>query len=91
MITVNLCVEDGHINAATIAYGGVAPTVIRLPRTESFLAGKPIALGTFEEAGRIARSEIKPISDVRGSADYRAQLAENILPKFWYDAFVPGG
>jgi xanthine dehydrogenase small subunit len=85
---IRLRTTDGHINAATIAYGGVAPTVIRLPRTESFLAGKPIALGTFEEAGRIARSEIKPISDVRGSADYRAQLAENILPKFWYDAFA---
>jgi xanthine dehydrogenase small subunit len=85
---IRLRTTNGHINAATIAYGGVAPTVIRLPRTESFLAGKPIALGTFEEAGRIARSEIKPISDVRGSADYRAQLAENILPKFWYEVFA---
>ena len=26
-----------------------------------------------------------PISDVRGSADYRLQLAENIMAKFWYD------
>jgi xanthine dehydrogenase small subunit len=85
---IRLRTTDGHINAATIAYGGVAPTVIRLPKTESFLAGKPIALGTFEEAGRIARSEVRPISDVRGSADYRAQLAENILPKFWYEVFA---
>jgi xanthine dehydrogenase small subunit len=84
---IRLRTTDGHINSATIAYGGVAPTVVRLPRTESFLAGKPLALGTFEEAGRIARGEVAPISDVRGSADYRAQLAENILPKFWYDAF----
>ena len=88
---IRLRTTDGHINAASIAYGGVAPTVVRLPRTESFLAGKPIALATFEEAGRVARSEIKPISDVRGSADYRAQLAENILPKFWYDAFEGTG
>ena len=85
---IRLRTTDGHINAASIAYGGVAPTVVRLPRTESFLAGKPITLGTFEEAGRIARGEVKPISDVRGGADYRAQLAENILPKFWYDAFA---
>ena len=27
------------------------------------------------------------ISDVRGSADYRLQLAENIMAKFWYEAF----
>jgi len=84
---IRLRTTDGHINAATIAYGGVAPTVIRLPRTEAFLAGKPLVLGTFEEAGRIARGEVAPISDVRGSADYRAQLAENILPKFWYEVF----
>jgi len=86
---IRLRTTDGHINAATIAYGGVAPTVVRLPRTEAFLAGKPLALGTFEEAGRIARGEVAPISDVRGSADYRAQLAENILPKLWYDALDP--
>jgi len=85
---IRLATINGHINTATIAYGGVAPTVVRLPRTESFLAGKPVALATFEEAGRIARGEVTPISDVRGSADYRAQLAENILPKFWYDAFA---
>jgi xanthine dehydrogenase iron-sulfur cluster and FAD-binding subunit A len=35
----------------------------------------------------MARSEIKPITDVRGSADYRLQLAENILSKFWQEAF----
>jgi xanthine dehydrogenase small subunit len=84
---IRLRTSDGRINAATIAYGGVAPTVVRLPRTEAFLAGKAVTLGTFEEAGRIARSEVAPISDVRGSADYRAQLAENILPKFYYEAF----
>ena len=85
---IRLRTSDGHINAATIAYGGVAPTVVRLPRTESFLAGKPITLGTFEEAGRIARGEVAPISDVRGSAEYRAQLAENILPKFYYEVLA---
>jgi xanthine dehydrogenase small subunit len=85
---IRLRTSDGHINSATIAYGGVAPTVVRLPRTESFLAGKPIALGTFEEAGRIARGEVAPISDVRGSAEYRAQLAENILPKFYYEVLA---
>ena len=40
-----------------------------------------------KRAFEIARSEVKPISDVRGSADYRLQLAENILSKFWYEAF----
>ena len=34
---------------------------------------------TFREAGRLARSEIQPISDVRGARDFRLLLAENIL------------
>ncbi len=76
---------NGHIEDPRIAYGGVAPTVIRLPKTEAFLAGKKPSLETFERAGEIARGEVRPISDVRGSAEFRAQLAENILSKFWWD------
>jgi len=84
---IRLGLTGDRIDRAAIAYGGVAPTVIRLPRTEAFLAGKSATLDTFERAGRIARDEIKPISDVRGSADYRLQLAENIMAKFWYETF----
>src|SRR5438105_1016649 len=80
-----LRVSNAHVEQATIAYGGVAPVVMRLPKTESYLAGKSITSNTFEEAGRIARGEVAPISDVRGSRDYRLQLAENILMKFYYD------
>jgi xanthine dehydrogenase small subunit len=76
---------NGRIENARIAYGGVAPTVIRLPKTESFLNGRSPSLDVFERAGELARSEVKPISDVRGSADYRLQLAENILSKFWHE------
>ena len=84
---IRLAMTDDRIDRAGVVYGGVAPTVIRLPRTEAFLTGKSATLNTFEHAGRIARDEIKPISDVRGSADYRLQLAENIMAKFWYETF----
>jgi xanthine dehydrogenase small subunit len=76
---------NGRIEDVRIAYGGVAPTVIRLPKTEAFLQGKSPSRDVFEQAGELARSEVKPISDVRGSADYRLQLAENILSKFWHE------
>ena len=84
---IRLGLTGDRIDRAGVVYGGVAPTVIRLPRTEAFLTGKSATLDTFEHAGRIARDEIKPISDVRGSADYRLQLAENIMAKFWYETF----
>ena len=75
-----------RIESIRIAYGGVGPVVLRLPRTEAFLAGKPFAPASFESAGPIAREEITPISDVRGSKEFRLQLAENILRRFYYEA-----
>ncbi len=83
---IRLRFTDAHIERAWVAYGGVAPTVIRLPKTEAFLAGKAASVDLFRDAGRIAREEVRPISDVRGSAGYRAQLAENIMAKFAHEA-----
>lgn len=79
---------NGYIEEARIAYGGVAPTVIRLPKTEAFLAGKAPSLALFERAGEIARDEVKPIADVRGSAEYRLELAQNIMCKFFCEALA---
>ncbi|HYC88234.1 MAG TPA: FAD binding domain-containing protein [Thermoanaerobaculia bacterium] len=82
---------DGRIDSMRLAYGGVGPVVLRLKKTEEFLEGKPVTKDTFAEAGEIAREEIAPISDVRGSREFRLQLAENILTKFYYDACSPRG
>jgi xanthine dehydrogenase small subunit len=76
---------NGRIYSMRLAYGGVAPVVLRMKKTEDFLAGKPVTRETFAEAGEIARGEVAPISDVRGSKEFRLQLAQNILTKFFYD------
>jgi xanthine dehydrogenase molybdopterin binding subunit/xanthine dehydrogenase small subunit len=78
-----------QIESAAIAFCGVAPTVVRLPRTEAFLSGRAISEQTFREAGILARAEIEPISDVRGSRRFRLQLAENILLKFYHETLRP--
>jgi xanthine dehydrogenase small subunit len=73
------------IQDVRIAYGGVAPTIVRLLRTEAHMKGSNISAETFDSAGKVALSEISPISDVRGSATYRNLLASNILRKLYYD------
>jgi xanthine dehydrogenase small subunit len=73
------------ISRAKVAYAGVAPTIVRLPATEAFLQGKRLSEETFREAGRLAQSELAPITDVRGSRDFRLLLARNILLKFYTD------
>ncbi len=77
--------DAGRIDDIRIAYGGVGPNIIRLRRCEEFLRGNPFTHETMRQAGKLARTEINPISDVRGSAEYRAQLAENMMRKFWFD------
>jgi len=57
-----------------IALGAVAPTVIRAAKAEAYLEGRPITLEAMIEAGRIAATEAKPISDFRASAGYRHDL-----------------
>jgi len=77
--------SNGAIDSIRIAYGGVAPIVLRLPKTEAFLEGKPFTLESFVAAGEIATSEISPISDVRGSAAFRSTLARNVLKKLYVE------
>lgn len=68
-----------------IAFGGVGPTVMRLKKTEEFLKYKDFNEKNLKEAGELAKSEITPISDVRGSKDFRLKLAENIFMKLYFE------
>jgi xanthine dehydrogenase small subunit len=81
--------RGGLIHSAAVAFSGVGPTAARLPQTETFLVGQVFSESTFRRAGKHARAEVEPISDVRGSSRYRLQLAENILLKFHHE--VSGG
>ncbi len=73
------------IESIRIAYGGVGANILRLRKTEALLAGRPFSDDLIDRAATSARGEITPISDVRGGKDYRLQLGENILRKFFAD------
>jgi xanthine dehydrogenase small subunit len=76
--------EDLTITRAAIALGAVGPTVIRPRVVERFLVGRSFTADTMQAAGDMALDEISPISDVRGGADYRRQLARNAFLKFYH-------
>jgi xanthine dehydrogenase small subunit len=73
------------IREARLAYGGVGPAVIRLPKAESFLAGRSFDEESFRQAGRIASAEITPASDVHGSSEFRRELAGALPLKFYFE------
>ena len=60
-----------------VAVGSVAPTVLRLRRTESIIA----AGGTVAEAQAALLDEITPIDDIRSTAVYRRRVAANLLAR----------
>ncbi len=67
--------------APRIALGSVAPTVIRLPRTEAVLAGG----GSADEGVAALEAEIRPIDDLRSTAVYRRRVAGNLLRRCWHE------
>lgn len=76
---LRLTLNDNTITEAKLAYGGVGPRVCRLPRTEAFLAGQPLTEAVLRQAGEVLKTEIAPVDDARGSREYRALLAANLL------------
>ena len=71
-----LCLDltDGVIQQARLAAGGVAPIPLLLRETSAMLAGKALNAELASLAAKSASEEVKPIDDVRGSADYKRSL-----------------
>ncbi|HSD85279.1 MAG TPA: FAD binding domain-containing protein, partial [Anaerolineae bacterium] len=59
---------------ARLAYGSVAPTIVRAPDVERYLVGKSLTDEVIQQAGELAQSAANPIDDVRSSADYRVEM-----------------
>jgi len=78
-------VNGSTIESSRVALGGVAATIVRLRDTENLLRGAPFSEQTMLRAGETASGEIAPLSDVRGSAEYRTTLARNIFLRLWHD------
>lgn len=62
-----------------IAMGSVAPTPLRLPKTEALLAGKPLTDALIEEAAALAPTEVSPIDDVRADRQYRLDIVSYLV------------
>lgn len=65
-----------HLQGVRIGLGAVAPTPIRATKTEALLCGKTLNATLVQEAGQMAASESRPISDQRSSAEYRSWIVE---------------
>ena len=73
------------IRHARLGYGGVAAMPARAKRTEAALLGKIWSAETIQCVLPILQTEFTPISDVRGTAEYRRGLITSLLEKFYFD------
>lgn len=71
--------NDGTIEFAHLSAGGVAAFPLYLTETSTYLQGKPASSETVRQALNISQSEISPISDIRGTADYKRLLLKQLI------------
>ena len=76
---MRLRLQDGLIAEVGMAAGGVAPVPLFLKQTGKALVGRAVERATVDLACHLAQEEISPISDVRGSADYKRLLLNQQL------------
>ncbi len=75
-------VAGGLVRDVRLAFGSVAPTVVRCRRTEEALRGRHLDPAVVGEAIAELAREIAPIDDVRSTARYRLRVSQNLLREF---------
>jgi CO/xanthine dehydrogenase FAD-binding subunit len=73
-VASQVALTDGRCAKARIALAAVAPTPLRATAAEQALEGQPLGPSLIERAAELAAAATRPISDQRGSADFRRHL-----------------
>ena len=69
----------GVCKPCRIALGAVAPTPIRIKKVEEMINGEKFEEELVREVAQTVSEEIKPISDVRSTAEYRGEVSKNLV------------
>jgi xanthine dehydrogenase small subunit len=82
---LSLELDGDTVRAVRLAYGGMAATVKRAAQAEAALLGQPWTQASITAAQAALVQDFKPLSDMRASAAYRLQVAQNLLQRFWLE------
>ncbi|RUS60883.1 xanthine dehydrogenase small subunit [Pseudorhodobacter sp. E13] len=81
----NVTLENGSVQSARIAFGGMAGTPKRAAKAEAAMLGKPWSMETIIAARSAMQGDFTPLSDMRASAAYRTETAGNMLIRYFHD------
>lgn len=79
-------VQDGAVASARLAFGGMAGVPARASSAEAALLGQPWVASTITAAQDALTQDFFPLSDHRGSAEYRMQTAQNLLMRYFLES-----
>jgi carbon-monoxide dehydrogenase medium subunit len=78
-VAVAVCLRlapNGRCEEARIGLGSVGPTPLRARAAEALLRGQELTEAVLREAGAAAAAECDPLSDIRGSAEYKREMVK---------------
>lgn len=81
----NVTLENGRVTAARIAFGGMAGVPKRAALAEAALFGQDWTEATVAAAAEAMAGDFTPLTDMRASASYRMQVAQNLLRRYFHD------
>ncbi|WP_033960042.1 FAD binding domain-containing protein [Psychroserpens jangbogonensis] len=84
---IHMSLENNTISEVHVSIGGVAAIPKYLHDTAKFLTGKPLTSETILEASNVLQNEIAPISDVRGTSDYKRLLGRQLFYAHFTELF----
>jgi xanthine dehydrogenase small subunit len=76
---ISIHTSDNKMEKVRISAGGVGPVPMILEKTSEFLQGKTVSKNIVQQAMEIMNGEISPISDARGSKEYKAFLLGQLI------------
>ena len=74
-----LTMNDDVVESAGLSAGGVGPVPMYLQKTSEFLQGKKVSDSLIKEAIKVMQTEISPISDARGTKEYKKLLLGQLI------------
>ena len=84
-MAIHLPQRDGKLENCRLAFGGMAAIPIRAKQAEQQLNESLFDQASVVLAQQALSEEVKPISDARASAEYRLQVARNLLQRVWLE------
>jgi xanthine dehydrogenase small subunit len=76
----------GRVRRARFAFGGVAASPLLVPEAEQVVAGQPWNESAVEGVQDVLERVLTPMSDHRGSKEYRREVSKSLVEKFWWES-----